>query len=1235
MSRPIRWDPAQQAAIEISGRDLMISAGAGTGKTTVLVERVVRKLRTRETTLDRLLLVTFTEKAAREMRERLYKVLASDPELRCYLSELPRAAISTIHGFCARLLRENFLEAGVDPAFRMVDERGQKEARSEALRRVFHDAYRSPESGDEFRSLVEMAGYDADGERLRTVVLALAEAAAVSDDPDRYLARLEAGDAEIVLEQLAWYRAFVALCHAEWRRAAALYADALDEGRSVTDPSRWTKHEAFLSALNSVTPQDLATPEAQQRLHQRFAAAGFLKPEAKRMVFEVPRAVTGAKKGTAFEACVEAAKKLWASPLIAQLPFDRARLVEEEARQRSALRLLVELTRELRRHYSAWKSRLGLLDFSDLELHAQRLLRERGEALALAERYDEVLIDEYQDVNRLQESILSLIARPGRSFRVGDVKQSIYQFRQADPSLFRARVESSERLDEIAPLSPGSGPLAIFLRRNHRSRPAILRAVNALFRGLFTPEVIGTAYEAQALEPAREGDPTRPAPDGHPVELHLLEAPPTGTVDSRPAEREAQFVATHLPRWIAEENARRDPEAPLRYAQIALLLRTRSSATAFLEAFERAGIPAALTESGSLLEERMVRDLRALLQVVANPRDDIALAAALRSPLFRWSDSDLARLRLARPAALNLIDTLAAAAEVGPDGQVIPPGGDEERFVGAPGGMAARLSPDLRARAASLLASLGAWRRAAEELSLPRLLLRLIEETEFRRFALQAGEEPDDWVHVERLVDLAREYEEERGPSLGGFLARLDALEAGGGIPSARLRRGDADAVEILTVHKAKGLQYPIVILPRLGWRFQDDRQLGGSVRIGKDGVGLRSLDARRWSRRDNLARVLLEHEARAAGTAEEARVLYVALTRAEERLILVAERGPNQRLDHPSTPALLDHRRRSARTALEWLLGGLPWPQARFEGTERLLLDDLEWTALLHPWTGAPERSESVRPAAEPGTLQTALAIALERTRRPFPESTALAEAQIRGKYWVTEFKHDEDFVSREAEVERDASALWLPEREPAEGGRRLGTRFHIALSKLDLGRATPTELDAQFARFATAPWWEGERRAAALERGFARWIDTPLGCRLLRAEAAGRVEREVAFSLRWPLARLLHFQPDLAAALAQPLAASAASTASAGDPWVLLQGRIDCVFREDDRWVVVDWKTDRIDDRNREARVAAYRVQMELYREAVAAMWRTSAEVAAGLPVETWLVFVATGESFAVAPD
>ncbi|MCC7141313.1 MAG: UvrD-helicase domain-containing protein, partial [Candidatus Eisenbacteria bacterium] len=1135
MSRPIRWDPAQRAAIETSGRDLMISAGAGTGKTTVLVERVVRKLRAKETSLDRLLLVTFTEKAAREMRERLYKVLAADPELRSYLPELPRAAISTIHGFCARLLRENFLEAGVDPAFRMVDERGQREARSEALRRVFHDAYRSPESGDEFRSLVEMAGYDADGERLRAVVLALSEAAAVSDDPDHYLARLEVGETEIVLEQLGWYRSFVELAWAEWRRAVALYADALDEGRSVTDPGRWTKHEAFLAALDSATSGDFDTPEAQERLHQRLAAAGCLKPEAKRMVFEVPRAVAGAKKGTAFEACVEAAKKLWASPLIAQLPLDRVRLVEEEARQRSALRLLAELTRELRRHYSAWKSRHGLLDFSDLELFAQRLLRDKGEALALADRYDEVLIDEYQDVNRLQESILSLIARPGRSFRVGDVKQSIYQFRQADPSLFRARVESSERLDEEAPPPPGETPLAIFLRRNHRSRPAILRAVNALFRGLFTPEVIGTAYAAQALEPARTGDPDRPAPDGYPVELHLLEAPPNATVDSRPAEREAAFVARHLPAWIAEENQRRDPAAPLRYAQVALLLRTRSSAAAFLEAFEQAGIPAALTESGSLLEERMVRDLRALLQVVANPRDDIALAAALRSPLFRWSDSDLARLRLARPAALNLIDALAAASGATSDGQVIPPGGDGERFLGAPAAMAARLGAELRARATAFILSLGAWRRAAEELSLPRLLLRLIEETEFRRFALQAGEEPDDWVHVDRLVDLAREYEEERGPSLGGFLARLDALEAGGGVPSARLRRGDADAVEILTVHKAKGLQYPIVIVPRLGWRFQDDRQLGSSVRIGKEAVGLRSLDARRWSRRDNLARVLLEHEARAAGTAEEARILYVALTRAEERLILVAERGANQRLDQPSTPALLEHRRRSARTALEWLLGGLPWPQAQIDSTERLLLRDLDWTAVLHPWTGEAERPEGAPPVADLGTLTTALAVALRRSRRPLPDSTALAEAQIRGKYWVTEFKQDADFVSREAEVEREASALWLPEREPAEGGRRLGTRFHIALSKLDLSRAAPTQLDAQFARFATAPWWEGERRATALERGFAHWIDTPLGRRLLQAQASGRVEREVAFSLRWPLARLLHFQPELAAALSQ----------------------------------------------------------------------------------------------------
>ncbi|MFN8546456.1 MAG: UvrD-helicase domain-containing protein [Candidatus Eisenbacteria bacterium] len=761
MSRAVRLDDAQRAAVELEGRDLLVTAGAGTGKTTVLIERVLRKLRTGASSLDRLLLVTFTEKAAREMGERLREVLVEDPTLRPHLAQLGRASISTIHGFCARLLREHFLEAEIDPAFRILDERGQKEAMDDALRRVFHDAYRAKEDGRRFRSLVDMAGFDQDGEVLRKFVIALHETSVSSEDPEQFLRRLEEGAVPASAVELSWWPRFVDWIYEECRESAALLTEAYAIAEATG--GKLDPHHRVAGRLSAITRDDLATPAAQAMLISALEAEGWLQASARGKSLDLPRAVKGAKELPGYAELVDTAKSIWKDPILKHLPVDEAKLLRDEETQRDSLRVLARLTRELSHRYGEWKSRFGLLDYSDLEVRTLALLRRHGDALAIRDRYDEVMIDEYQDVNQLQEAILERVSRAGRRFRVGDVKQSIYEFRQADPTLFRRHAESSLRFDPAAPLPAGSAPMAVFLRRNHRSRPPILTAINALFSRLFDARTIGTEYAAQALEPPDSGGDSAADVLDRPVELHLLLPPPRERNEEAKSEegegeeaapgetgpeREARFIARNLRRWLEEANRRREGKDVLSYRDVAILLRTTSHAQDYQAALTAEAIPSALHDAESLLDSRPVQDLRALLRVVDNPRNDIALAAVLRSPIVEFSDSDLTRIRLAWPEAVSYLDALVAVAygeKLAAEARAfLPPSaeGGAAPWIGRPATLASRLGPDLVRRAREFLDRVQAWRAGSEELPLARFMVHLLEATDLRARLLAMGEAP-------------------------------------------------------------------------------------------------------------------------------------------------------------------------------------------------------------------------------------------------------------------------------------------------------------------------------------------------------------------------------------------------------------------------------------------------------------------------------------------------------------
>lgn len=1334
--------PAQEAAVHADGRDVLVTAGAGTGKTTVLVARIIHRLQTRTLlSLDGLLVVTFTDKAAREMRERIHRELRRDPKLRHLLPQLPRAAICTIHAFCSRFLREHFLDAGIEPGFRVLDESAAKQAFGDAVRRTFHEWYRPSEKPLHvaFRGMVEMSGFDAEGEVLRRAVRRLHDYARTTEDPEGYLESLLQRPAPRAIEELPWYgemrRRLLGdggrWSEGTWTRGRRLYRLAVDVARDAG--MKTDRHEALYNILSRAEP-GLCKPEEQQVLLGQLAAGGFVK-ESGTLPIAFPAAPRGANDLPGFKALHDAAKKAFDHALIRAFPWSEEQLLAEATVGREATEVLVRLVRESGEIYGSFKARGGFLDFSDLEIQTLLLLHKLGDRARAA--FHESLVDEFQDVNRLQEEILSRLVPEDGRFRVGDVKQSIYRFRLADPTIFLGLMENRRAVRTPEELTDSHDPVAIYLGRNHRSRPAVLRFANLVFERLFEKEQIGSTYAEQALDPAREA----PTPEA-PVELHAIAWAEGGAIAAM--ERQARLAARRLREMVLVERVaiprREGPDTPASWRDAAILLRTARHAELFLRVLLEEGVPACLGAGGSLLDEEAVRDFHSLLRVIDNPRDDIALAAMLRSPLFGVSDADLLRLRLARPRSLNLVDAAAAEAfrdEPEAEGSAFRPADARDALAGEAAPDARELvSMALARRLRRILERIRGWRSGAEEQRLGDFLRALLGDAGLPARLQGMGNYAGHRSAIEKLLTLADAFEAERGPSLHGFLARLDALEAGGGIDGVPLIGEGEDAVAILTMHRAKGLEFPLVVVPHLDWGFRRD-ELGGKIRVGRDWIGMRHLDAQRWAQVDSWGRRLLGEMQERTQREEEARILYVGLTRARERLILVGTLRRNwTRAELPgdaeAAAALQREQLRRAGSALDWLLPivlnpGVDPTSVPFAFTEHAAdapevcaaeAGDggaAEAGAVPTGDAGAAERSEEaetrtdgagtssaagsregsgvqldgagqwsdagvstgagdvspVLAAAEPSA---ALDTLLRRigTEAPFPPLAALGAAGLRGKYWVTELKTLADLERRRDLEDEGVEPGWpgevavVPARDVAaeliagapamsdrSGSERIGTDriaaerieaaragtertaseraaedagkrgilYHAALSRLDLAATTSDDLDRQLAAFAAEPWWQGAPRDPVIERGIAAFFATEPGRALaIAAGTQGAVEREVPFSLKVPVRRLLPLLGDLRRVIeADPRWATGSWSGALDETWVLVQGRIDCLFVRDGRWCVIDWKTDRLRPDDVAERARAYEVQMQLYRDAVAGLW--------GDPGSTWLAFIASG--------
>ena len=1157
------WTEQQLDAIGDRGHSLIVCAAAGSGKTAVLTQRITELVR-EGTPLSAMLIVTFTRAAAGEMRGRIASALraaadAEKGEARAFLLgqsfSVGQAQISTLHSFCGSVLREHFGALPVDPGFRIGDDQECGVLRAQAMEDALYGCYEA--ESEAFLA----ADRRFPEEDLAGMARRLADFASQQPDPGAWIGRalssLQGTD-----ERLLSSGAVRVLT----REAAARLSGAEREAEKTLELCGGDVPPAYADACSSDLRlvRGLLAAAREGGYAELHAACAGLEFKASGGGVSLARLPAGRKPmDRALADGIRARRKALGARLGKCLaPFSAPPEDAAADIRATALPLagVAELAGAYTALYRAAKRRRGILDFDDLEREALSALTGEDPAVrrALARRYRYVFVDEYQDSSAVQEAILSSFARLEHDdalFQVGDVKQSIYRFRRAEPSLFRNK----------AALYAGDGtPWArrIDLNRNFRSRANILAGVNAVFGTLMYGDVTEIDYDAR--ERLYPGLPERQ--DDPPLELHVLTAPDEEDEEeqeeqeesdpAREASREEREAAVAAERILQLHgtpmtDGRTGETRPMRWSDFCVLMRTvKGSAARAAEILGERGVPVYCDVGQEYFEIPEIRQMIALLQAVDSGVRDLPLMAALRGPALGFTDEDLAEIRIAAGPRVSFCEAVRLAEQ-------------------GEGALALRLR---QARE-----KLETWRLSAAHQGVDRLIGRIFAETQME---LRAASMPDGAAclsNLHLLESRARRFAETGSGSLHAFLSYVERLKAGGDSASASAVGEAEDVVRVMSVHKSKGLEFPAVLLLGMGRKVTGKAEREERLLLDDElGAALPCVDTELSTvRRTLTARAILARQAGKA-LAEEIRVLYVAMTRARERLILVGQprggRVPALWRAGTGKETLPD-----VATELDMVCRMLGAAGASFEEAEQAVeADGSRWRVFLHD--SAAGAGEAAAAGAEERLRRMARGEAPESLRALF-DFTPAAGRTLR-KTSVSAVVRDEKFRQADPEDERrEPEALRRGPRYLTGGeltGAEIGTAFHRAACVFDLQALRACEdlageVRRQFEDMA-ARGVLSEKEASALRREMLeRLFASPLGRRMLNSE---RVEREWAFTWK--------------------------RNTEVGEQ--LVQGVIDCCFVEDGSWILVDYKTDAQGDAGL-AR-ARHGAQLALYAGALEAL-------------------------------
>ncbi len=1171
----------QQQAIEARG-NVLLAAGAGTGKTHTLVERCLHCLLEEKppATLDQILVVTFTEAAAAEMRERLRRRLESEPTAAEQLALFETAHIGTLHGFCFQLLRQHFYELELDPQMTVLPQEEADLLAEETVAQLLNRHYAGQTTVDEsVRNLIQTHGGGRD-EEIRSLITRLHHYSQALPDPDKWLAAQEA--------------AFNASDPAEWR---TWFKTGLDEWRA-----RW------LRAFSAAEPANVVANGCRNALEQ--LSPNWSSEEAAALFNAIDEAIAQCPRGkiTAFVKPLEnfRSEAQFLQSLLPR-PEQPNPLLEDWTWVRGQMVVLLGLVREFSRAFTEAKRELGVVDFHDLEQYTLDLLWDRraDRPTPIAEEWRQTLrfvfVDEYQDINAAQDQIITALSREGAGanrFLVGDVKQSIYRFRLADPHIFQAYLKLWAK---------GEGRV-LPLVDNFRSREGLLVFVNSLFELVMRPEWGGIEYDQTARlsfgAPAQRQEFACAADATPCAELHLRLKDSLGpdkpdeeadqnlaqVAEMAEAEREALLVAQQLRDlklrrfqvWDKDTGRFRE----VAWRDMAVLLRSPSGkADSYAREFSRLNVPL-LVARGGFYQSLEVSDLLSLLQLLDNPLQDTPALAVLHSPLVGLSVEDLATIRLTLKGRFwSALTQWHSSQEAKRDHGALWQNVD--RFV----------------------RRFGQWRRLARQTSLSRCLDAILSETHYTEWVLTQPRGDQRRANLQRLLVLARRFDQFQRQGLFRFLCFIRAQQAAAVEPDVKAFQ-EEDAVRLLSIHQSKGLEFPVVVVADLS-KFFNLSDLREEIILDEvHGLCPRIKSPASPRKYPGLTHWLAARRQNRELLGEELRLLYVAMTRARDRLLLVGSLAESTLEKEWQDPGRCESFEvKPPRSYADWVGAWFARNVQRTQGQSQGQTDCLRWTIHRDEALAAPDlaAAQNQLPLAE------------------MPAATPEFWARFKQRLtWTYSFEADTLQAAKTSVSALRRRALEDPEesaplrrppvlRSHGEGGSspspsssaprygqrakaladaaEVGTAYHHFLQRVNLAE---TGSDGAMRREALRLQAQGqitEKEAGLLDMdALADFWSSDLG-RQVR-DLSAHVRRELPFTARFTLAQISSLL-------------GVANRPASEDEFVVVQGVADLVVFAPDGLRILDFKTDHPLRGDLENRIGSYKPQLTLYAYALSRIY------------------------------
>ena len=1247
----VKWTPEQESAImspkdsNLGAQTLLVAAAAGSGKTAVLVERIITRLKDMENPLSvqELMVVTFTKAAAAEMSARIGVALAKAMEstddkalqarLERQLNLLPSAHISTLHSFCQWVIRSYFYKLDIPPTARIGNEAEMALLKQEVLENLLKEAYEHNEYG--IFDLSDFFSDDKSDAGLQDKVLSLYEFAMSQSNPDgwmRHAVEPYKAAQEQDLRDTLWGRAMWDDQQAEIDRIADRIEQMEPLLESPVGPKKWDKvYQEQLAAL--------AQLKGAQTWSDMVAVCRNLDTLTKASFTSLGKAL---EKGEVDGALADEFKSLGSQNKDSLkgmknglFHIDESVLQQQFKDQYPLIHNLVELTIAFHKAYDEAKKEQGIMDFSDLEHLCLALLVEPGTeddpqpsevALELQDTFKEIMVDEYQDTNGVQETIINLISRVDNRFYVGDVKQAIYSFRMADSSLFMNKYNTYGPMNDAV-------ERRIDLAKNFRSHENILTTTNFIFYQIMTQEAAELDYgEKESLIPGRIVEEAPSDWVGGAVELHLLDTSDTNRSDETDGdsetagdepennERELDFIIQKIKELHASKKQVQNADGSFRQIQwrdFAVLRRSLAGwGTRAVAAMRQAGIPAVVNERDGYFEAQEIQLLLSLLQIIDNPEQDLPMAAVLHSGLVGLDANELGALRLTGDGSLWSVMPLYAEQA------------QDERLL-------------------QFIAHIERWRTLSRRHGVADLLWDIYETLDYVNYV---GAMPNGLVrraNVMALYERAKGFESSGFRGLFRFLRFVESLrDSNQDMAVANVVTEADDVVRLMTIHKSKGLEFPVVFLSGVQKKF-NTMDFNSPLLVDKNGgIGLKGYYPDIRVSYPSMPWLYCKSIKSDAMKAEEQRILYVALTRARDKLFLTGyinkeikkEKGVGAHIKHAAltqTQALGADLIKAGNSYLHWLLiafarhldGGAPLRniielegetnfdlldrqcQVKVEIHDGSLYGDLDYKADVDETTintvrvlgkvndvELPEEIVQRFAFTYPNLIasKTTAKISVSELKRRFAERDAEAvsatDVSMQQKPVISCDAID-DTTDEAAVVDTSIPAisetelsdsvfgrkpLAIADAEEIVTGAQWGTLMHEAMQWLPVKKYTQQSMTDMLDSLQAEGKFSDEERSLLSDRSLYGFFNSDLGRRLIASE---RVERELPFSMLFDGNRVY---PDV----------------EKGER-LFLQGIIDTAFVEDGQWVLVDYKTDRV--KSGDELIRRYKIQMDLYKEAL----------------------------------